>query len=116
MELIGTALDRVRDKVFSIAFVTHDKKRQKGGEIRQYPEVMILNEDNINTLKAKSGKTQNTVQWAEIPSGEVTKRKRKVERNYLNILVLVAGLPTGKPPIKIFIPLILNIDGQKLMI
>lgn len=110
MQTISQALDEVKNNHFSIDFVTHDKTRGKGGKIKSFPEVMILNRENIDTHQLEISKPDPDPEQTD---GVEAPKKRS---NFIRIVILVGGQPDSSPPINVFIPLITRINDQKLTI
>ena len=97
---------------FSVKFVTYDKQRKKGGEIRYYKEV-VLNADTSDKKKLKE-----TLKANSLPSEKrvgVSKNPHHFENSTRSFRVCVNGCKTATVK-KLHIFLVLEFNGKKLML
>lgn len=100
-------------QAFSLKVVAYDRKRKSGGQIKDYPEAVLLQveEDEIVSEDIFRGNRPNTQKEAQ----QIRMVKEAHHRKWYtrNIRILQNGHPTSIIK-KIHPPLIIEFNGQKV--
>lgn len=95
---------------FSIRFVTYDKQRKKGGEVREYPEA-VLNQREISLESPRKP--------FDSSDSSITHRKKHQPNHYKNatraLRILINGNKT-ETIVKFHIFLVLEFNGKKMIL
>lgn len=96
---------------FSISFVSYDKQRKKGGEIRKYKEVVLNAPPKDKTLKKDI--SRQTIE-KKVRAG-VSRNPHHFENSTRTFRICVNGCKTATVK-KFHIFLILDFNGKKLIL
>ena len=97
---------------FSVSFVSYDKQRKKGGEIKYYKEV-VLNADVKDKKFLEQTQRANSLLSKE--RGGVSKNPHHYENSTRTFRVCVNGCKTSTVK-KLHIFLVLEFNGKKLIL
>lgn len=95
---------------FSVSFVSYDKQRKTGGEIKKYKEV-VLNADTTNNIEGKPEAKSRLLGKRD----GVSKNPHHFENSTRSFRVCVNGCKTATVK-KLHIFLVLEFNGKKLML
>jgi hypothetical protein len=93
-------------RVFSISFVSYDKQRRRGGEVKEYPSAVLLRTDN-DTIKPKNDNKKGSVGSSTPP--------KHYEHATRAFRVVLNGVETSAIK-KFHLFLVLQFNGKKLVL
>ena len=95
---------------FSMVVVTYDRKRKKGGQIKEYPEAILVQADQ----KQQTNRPLTAIEAKVDRLTQIKKNPHHHSHYTRNIQLLQDGHPTSLIK-KIHPPLVLEFNGQKVM-
>lgn len=117
--LLTTALDKVQETEFTVTYITHDKERKKGGQVRTLNNVVILGSKlwwELYQLSFGTNRQPTQLEKENIQVATGTSPKDKRPRDYINVVSVISGRLDSSFPNKICIHLITAINGQEIFI
>lgn len=97
-------------QVFSITAVAYDRKRKKGGSLKEYPEAVLLHVADQVEVARETGRPLTTMEATRLKMENIRRSPRHGTHFTRNIRILQQGEPTGIVE-KIHVPLIIRFNG-----
>lgn len=97
-------------QVFSLTCVAYDRKRKRGGALKEYPEAVLLHIADEVEVAQDAGRPLTSMEKTRMKIENVRRSPRHGTHFTRNIRILQQGVPTGIVE-KIHVPLIVKFNG-----